>query len=220
VKIVKRESYPENIGQFAQNGSSMAAQMKSAGVTTVICFCDPLMPIFITQASTQQGYHPEWIFQNDFDPIAQDADQNQFAHALAPGPSVHVGPDSEAFAAYQLANPGRAPASIYFQSAYEVLLHLFGALQAAGPNLTPATFEQGMFSLPSSLPGGNYGDWTYGAGAFTPESSVQVVYWDRSRTSIDGKPGSWTACDGGASYPLLDPPGWGAAHTQLHCFGQ
>jgi hypothetical protein len=220
IKIARRVSYPEDIGAFQQNGSNMAAQLRAAGVTTVICYCDPLMPIFITQAATSQGYHPEWIFQNDFDPIAQDADQTQFAHAMAPGPSVQAGTTSEAYRAYQLANPGRAPASIYYEAAYEMALQLFGALQAAGPDLNPLTLQRGMFSLPPSLPGGDYGNWIYGNGAFTPEASAQVVYWDPKRLSIDGKAGTWTACEDAATFPFNDQAGWGAAHTQPHCFGR
>jgi len=220
VKLARRVSYPENIGTLQQNGSNISAQMKAAGVTTVICFCDPLMPIFLTQSATQQSYRPEWIFQNDYDPISQDADQSQFAHAMAPGPASPPQSTSEALKAFQLVRPGGKPAEIYYLAAYEVLLQLFGGLQAAGPTLNPQTFQQGMFSVPSSLAGGDYGDWGSGPGAFTPTVSTSVVWWNTKATSPNGKAGTWTPCDSNAYYPFKDPAHWGTAHTQLRCFGR
>jgi len=178
------------------------------------------MPIFITQSADQQNYRPEWIFQNDYDPISQDADQSEFAHAMAPGPSSPPVSTSEALRAYQLVRPGARPAEIYYPAAYEVFLQLFAALQAAGPNLNPQTFQQAMFSLPPSLPGGDYGDWRFGPGSYTPTSAVGAVWWDTKATSPDGKPGTWSPCDGGAVYPFADPSKWGPLHTQLHCFGR
>ncbi|MBV8692375.1 MAG: hypothetical protein JOY57_11995, partial [Actinobacteria bacterium] len=220
VKLARRVSYPENIGTLQQNGSNIAAQMKAAGVTTVICFCDPLMPIFVTQSASQQNYRPEWLFQNDYDPISQDADQSQFAHAMAPGPSSPPQASSEALKAFQIVRPGGKPAEIYYLAAYEVFLQLFGALQAAGPNLNPQTFQQGMFTVPASLPGGDYGDWGSGAGAFTPTVATSVVWWNVNGTSPNGKAGTWTPCDNNAYYPFKDPTKWGTAHTQLRCFGK
>jgi hypothetical protein len=220
VKIARRVSYPEDIGKFQQNGSNMAAQFKAAGVTTVICYCDPLMPIFITQAATRQDYRPEWIFQNDYDPISQNTDQSQFAHAFAPGPASPPAATSEARRAFKLVRPGSEPAEIYYVAAYEVFLQLFGALQAAGPNLNPQTFRQGMFSMPPSLAGGDYGDWGFGAGAYTPTSAVGVVWWDAKTRGPNGKAGTWAPCESNAFFPFNDPTRWGPSRTQLRCFGQ
>jgi len=220
VKMARRVTYPEDISTMQQNGSNIAAQMRAAGVTTVVCFCDPLMPIFVTQSASQQNYRPEWLFQNDYDPISQDADQSQFAHAIAPGPPAPPVSTSEALKAFQLVRPGGKPAEIYYLAAYEVLLQLFGALQTAGPTLNPQTFQQAMFGMPASQPGGDYGDWGFGAGAYTPTSALGVVWWNTKATSPNGKAGTWTACDDNAVYPFKDPTRWGTAHTQLRCFGR
>ena len=32
--------------------------MKSAGVTTIVFMGDPLMPIYLTKAASDQNYHP------------------------------------------------------------------------------------------------------------------------------------------------------------------
>ena len=216
VPMVKRARYAENIGTMQQDAATIAAQMKAAGVTTLLCFCDPLMPIFLSDAATQQSYRPEWIVQNDFDPITQDADQSQLGHAMAPGPSFPELSASEAYAVYKLGDPHGEPASIYFPAAYELLLHLLSVVQTAGPHLTPTTFRDAAFALPPSLPGGQFGIWTTGPGAYTPVTGLDVVWWDANAMSPDGKKGHWRACDSGKAYSMLDPAAWGSG--QMRCF--
>lgn len=210
-------TYSENLGTMQQDASSAVARMRDAGVTTVICFCDPLMPIFITQQASDQDYRPEWIFQNQYDAIDQQADQSQFAHAIAPGPPLRPKEQTEAHAAYKLVDPDGEPRSLYFQAAYSTMLHVFGALQSAGPDLNPATYLRGVFSMPPSLPGGDLGDWRYGPGAFTPVASTGVVWWKTDKPTQSGRPGGWVDCEGGVSFPLDEPGSWGSG--QLACFG-
>lgn len=216
IQLAKRATYAENVGTLQQDASSIVAQMKSAGVTTVICFCDPLMPIFISNAATAQAYRPEWIFQNDFDPIQQVTDQEQMSHAMAPGPALLPPSQSEAYAAYKLADPKGEPASPYYQAAYEVMLHLFSALQIAGPNLNPETYRNGVFAMPPSLPGGEFGEWEGGPGRHTPINSIGVVFWDTKNKSGNGKLGTWRSCEGGKLFSFEDAPSWGSG--QIGCF--
>lgn len=216
VDVAAFVTYAENLGTMQQDASSAVARMRDAGVTTVICFCDPLMPIFITQQASDQDYRPEWIFQNQYDAIDQQADQSQFAHAIAPGPPLRPAQETEAYAAYKLVDPEGEPKSIYFQAAYATMLHVFGAVQSAGPDLNPATYLRGVFSLPPSLPGGDLGDWRFGPGSFTPVASTGVVWWNTDKPSQNGRPGGWVDCEDGVSFPLDDPASWGSG--QLGCF--
>jgi hypothetical protein len=215
VRMARRAAYAENLGTLQQDASAIAAQMRAAGVTTVICFCDPLIPIFITDAASRQGYRPEWIVQNQYDPIAQVVDQTQYAHAIAPGPPTAPRDSSEAYAAYKLADPDGEPASIYYQAAYETLLHLASALQAAGPHLDPGTFRAGVFAQPGGR--GDYGTWGSGPGRYTPTVTVAVVRWDPKATGANGAPGSWRPCDEGRDYPVDDPSAWESG--PLRCAG-
>jgi hypothetical protein len=210
VRMARRASYAEDLGSMQQDGSSIAAQLKSAGVTTVICFCDPLMPIFLTDAASRQGFRPEWLVQNQYDPIAQVVDQSQYAHAIAPGPASTPADRSEAYAAYKLADPTGEPASIYYQAAYEVLLHVFGALQTAGPDLTPANYQAGVFAIPPSARAGDFGQWGTGAGRYTPIVGIPVVRWSTTARSANGNPGTWVPCDEGAAYPVGSAAAWGS----------
>jgi hypothetical protein len=216
VDVAAFVTYAENLGTMQQDASSAVARMRDAGVTTVICFCDPLMPIFISQQASDQDYRPEWIFQNQYDAIDQQADQSQFAHAIAPGPPLRPKEQTEAYAAYKLVDPDGEPRSIYFQAAYATMLHVFGSLQSAGPDLNPASYLGGVFSMPPSLPGGDLGDWRFGSGAFTPVVSTGVAWWKTDKPSQNGRPGGWVDCEGGVSFPLDDPGSWGSG--QLGCF--
>jgi hypothetical protein len=215
IRMARRASYTEDLGSLQQDASAIAAQMRAAGVTTLMCFCDPLMPIFLTDAASRQDYRPEWIVQNQFDPIAQVVDQTQFANAIAPGPSTATNDRSEAYAAYKLADPRGEPASIYYQAAYATIVHLAAALQAAGPNVNPETFRAGVFAHPGGT--GDFGVWGGGAGRYTPTVAVSVVRWSPKARGANGAPGSWRPCDGDHPYPVNDPKAWGSG--PLRCPG-
>jgi hypothetical protein len=218
VKPAKRVSYAIDVTQFEAQASSIDAQMKTAGVTTVICLCDPLMPIFLTNSADSQQWFPEWNPPDYFDPDGRLQSADQWVHTIAFGGGSLPRDQTEAYRSFQLADPGGSPAEEYYFIAYYCLLQLFSAIQAAGPDLTPQSFERGFFSLPPSLPGGDAGDWRYGPGNFTPESDSTIGHWDPNAISNeDGKKGAWESCNNNTFYSFTDPSSWAPAHTQLHC---
>src|SRR5947209_5634340 len=151
VTMAKRASYSIDVSQFAQEGASLAAQMKAAGVTTVICACDPLIEITFSQAADGQQYHPEWLVTSFYDPQARETSQNEWSHAIT-GPPILFPPRAqrESYKVFKMARANSEPQQKYFDLAYENALYLFSALQNAGPNLNPATFQHGVFSMPRS----------------------------------------------------------------------
>jgi hypothetical protein len=220
--IAKRVSYTINVAQFGSEGTSMAAQLKTSGVTTVLCYCDPLIPIFISQAADQQQYKPEWTEPNYRDPQGRLMSQQQWAHAISNGGSWPAKAGEEAYKVFKIAAPNAEPRPTdqYFDVAYVTLLDIFNALQAAGPNLNPGTLQQGMFSLPPSQTG-DYGTWGFGPGAFSPGIDTQLGYWDPNATSaFDGKKGAWVSCEGGKWMHFDNADDYGPPHTQPHCFGK
>jgi hypothetical protein len=220
VKIERRVNYAINVAQFGGQATSMVAQLKAAGVTTAICYCDPLVPIFISQAAEQQQYRPEWTEPNYRDPQGRLMQQSQWSHAISNGGASGVRKDSEAYKVFKLAKPNAEPIEQYFDVAYVTVLQIFNALQAAGPNLNPQTLQQGMFSLPTS-PSGEFGTWSYGPGAFSPGIDTQTGWWNPSATSkYDGETGAWQDCEGGAWAQYAKPETFGPARTQLRCFGK
>ena len=219
--ITKRASYAIDVSQFAQEGASLAAQMKAAGVTTVICACDPLIEITFSQAADGQQYHPEWFVTSFYDPQARETSQNEWSHAIT-GPPIVFPPlaQRESYKVFKMARPNAEPAEKYFDLAYQNAVYLFSALQNAGPDLNPATFQQGVFSMPRSGLG-EWGTWSGGPGAFDPQVDAALAYYDPNRPSdFDGVKGMWVQCEGGKYFPFDDPSAYGPAHTQVHCFGQ
>lgn len=216
-------TYEFDLGTFSQYGASMMAQMQSEEVTTILCVCDPLGPIFMTDSATDSEYFPEWLFHNQ-GIVDSNYNPEQLAHSFSNGPALPPATDTEAFRVFRMAYPGEDPPSRpYFGWIYGIMLQVFGAIQMAGPDLNPATFYDGMASLPPSLPGGDYGPWfgdasfPYG-GIFTPWTSAQVTRWGFDAPSPDGSSsGYWAPCPGPEYYPFTPAEGWGPANTQLEC---
>jgi len=145
---------------------------------------------------------------------------SQWEHAISNQGAFPSRDQSEAFKVFRLARPGGEPAEEFYPTAYALVLELFNGLQAAGPTLTPTTFQLGMFSLPPSGTG-EFGTWAYGTGAFTPGVDTQVGWWSsREISAFDGRPGGWRDCKGGAFVPYAYErrAEWGAPGSPLGCF--
>ena len=220
--VGRRVAYALDIPTFQNQANNIVAQMRAARVTTLICFCDPLMPAFLTQTADNQHYDPEWMTATlgPTDALYRYSSQTQMAHAISNQGAFPSHAQSEAFRAFQLSRPGAAPAEDFYPNAYLLALELFNGIQAAGPHLTPETFEQGLFDLPTSG-AGDFGTWSYGTGAFTPGTDTQLGWWSPTAISaFDGKAGGWRSCAGGAFFPYDTTlrARWGPAGSPLGCF--
>jgi hypothetical protein len=218
--VAKRVSYTINVANMGQQAVGVIAQMRVSGVTTVMCACDPVFEIFISNSAHSQNYYPEWFVVPWLDPIGRQDDQTEWAHAISAEGTYPPKLQSEAYKVYKLADPNGEPAEKYYAVAYFQALYTFDVLQQAGPNLNPYTFEHGAFSLPKSEPG-DFGTWSGGQEAWSPATTAQVGYWDPNAISnMDGVKGAWISCENGQWFNIFDPNTWGAAHTQPHCFGK
>lgn len=217
--IGKRIKYALNIATASQQAASAVAQMKAAGVTTVVCGCDPIGPVFFAQAANQQQYYPEWdtLWWGD---VSQRAiDSGQWARSIAIGTAGQVAPKDQLEAYQAMKRAGAEPAQPNYSVPYYNLLQLFMGLHAAGPKLTPESLQRGMFSLPKTEEG-EIGAWSFGRGAFSPHTSFVVSYWDPNLVSeFDGQKGGYVACEGGKRFPFRDPSALGP-RGQLRCFGR
>lgn len=217
--------YTINVAEYEQEASLAMAELKSSGVTTVLCACDPIVLIFLTDGADQQQYFPEWLASYFGDPIGRNYSQPVWQNAIVGGPQFPPIPTTEAYKTYQLAYPGRHPAEWhpssppYFYVPYYTLLQVFDAMQAAGPDLTPYTFERAMFSLPNSQPGDIIeGQWTFGNGVFDPISSAGLSRWSPTAVSqFDNTAGAYQWCNGGQTYLQSDPAALGGPKQQLQC---
>jgi hypothetical protein len=218
IKVAKDLRYPLNLSGGQELAANTVAQLKSAGVTTVVCSCDPVTPIFLTADANAVDYHPEWFSINFGDAYNRLPSQTQWSHSMAGGSVPVPRVDDEAYRAYRMAQPTGAIIPTY-ASIYEPLLLFFDALQAAGPDLTPQNFQRGMNSLPPSASGGMFGPWKFGPSTFDPLTGFQVMWWDPTAVDPqDGQVGVYRACNGGETYGFDGTPSL-PLHRQLQCFG-
>ncbi len=233
IHFAARDNYTLSVSQASQQASTAIAQMKSAGVTTIICGCDPLEPVLFTSTATNEGYYPEWMFDYWLDPLGRKISPPQAKHSMV----IDAGQwpnssSSEALKVFRIASHGAAPKEPYFALAYKMALELFARLQAAGPNLTPQTFAKGIYKIPPSATTksraataksgiGEFGPWRTGPYSFYPATSYQFGWWNPSAVSnLDGQSGAWENCNGGTWYPYTDPQALKPLHTQPACFGR
>lgn len=215
-----RVRYSINVATMSQQAVGVIAQMKTNGVTTVLCGCDPVFEITISDAADGQSYNPEWFVTPWIDPQGRETSQKQWAHAISGEGTFPLKSQSEWYRVWKMAAPTREPQEQYAYLTYETMLYVFNLLQAAGPNLTPATVRDSAFSMRRSATG-DFGTWSGGTDAYTPNLDAQIGYWDPNVTSnFDGKKGAWLSCESGKWYPFNDPTAYGAVHTQPSCFGR
>jgi hypothetical protein len=205
--------------QAAVEASNSVSQLKSEGITTVLCGCDPITPTFLSSSANSQDYHPEWQSLAFGDAFSRLAQADQWKNSISGGLPILPTDQQEAVIAYRLAthNPTAVPPPAY-QYLYEPLLLFFDALQAAGPDLTPQNFQRGMDSLPTSLPGGMFGVWSFGPGTIDPAGSFQLQRWNPYQVSpADGKLGTGMPCNGGTEYLYSNNAAALPAGRQLDC---
>jgi hypothetical protein len=223
VPMADTYEYAIDITTMASDSGNVMAQMRADGVTTVICLCDTVVPRFLTLAASTQGYSPEWVDLGAPDSLAQGYNQSEWSHEIGPIGMTLPPAQSEALKVYRLASKGKQPGSIYYAIAYADAVMFFDALQNAGPDLTPATFQQGFFNLPPSLPGAQLGPWAFGQDHWTVSAGAPIGYWSPSAISgQNGVAGATLNCSGadGENHPWEPRSVYGTTGTQLHCFGK
>jgi hypothetical protein len=191
-------TYALDINTVSQDTSAIVAKLAEEGITTVICFTDPVSPLFYTAKATQQRYFPEWIVTGvaatDSDIAGQQYDQQQWQHAFGIRTLTEntARRASVAYAAFKSVRPDQEPAGLALFGIYGRLLQVALAVQAAGPNLNPETFATGWQSYPGGT--GLFGAWQGRANDHTLLADAQEIYWDTDRTSgFDGLPGTYVA---------------------------
>jgi hypothetical protein len=201
---VKTYVFADNTSSENTDARRISTQMKSDGVTTALLFGDLEFSPTMTSAAVQNSYYPEWF---DFDVNRNSTARQMNAKAVADmiyvypwHPQSYAPTQGECYRIYRQADPTGDPESDHnaggiFDNSCADMLQLFGALQAAGPNLTPATFGAGWFHQPSSQGTGDFGVWAHSTEFFSPESTFTLQYWKPGGTNAyDGGTGSYTAC--------------------------
>lgn len=217
----KEASYSINVAQYQTEATNVMAQMRSAGVTTVLCYCDPVVPIFLANAAQSQQYKPEWVQPYWGDPQARQPDNGNWQGVITSGGQWPAQSANEAYRVFKMASGGAEPQEKYYAAAYATLMQIYMGLQSAGPTLTPQNLQRGYQSLPPTG-ASTAGQWTFsGVQAFTPQSTAEVGWFDPTYTSnFDGAAGGYRNCDAGKFFAYADEADWGGPRQQMHCFGK
>ncbi len=140
------------------------------------------------------------------DIVSQLIDSKQWARAYGIAYNAESEPQGRSFpyAAYKQIRPTDEPAFGVEELYYQLYMLSIG-LEMAGPDLTPQSFEAGMFAYPASS--GPRGLWHFGPGDYTSTDDFREIWWDPSRVSgQNNRPGAWVQLNGGQRYTRTSPP--------------
>lgn len=202
------------------------AQMKEAGVTTVMFSGDPIAPQPLTRTATQQEYAPEWYITStalaDTTAFARTYDQEQWSHAFGVSTlAARVDPALQGtlflwdwfFGTESPTVTGGAVVVPNLQVIYAVV-------EGMGPDVTHQNFRDALFAgLPTqraisqpSLSWGDKGIWPYDD--YLGIDDATLLWWDPTATGPDeiqrNGTGMYRYVDGGRRYlpgqwPETDP---------------
>ena len=222
LNLVLNESYLLDLSELPSEAATIAEHLKRVGATTVIFAGDPIMPIYLTKACAAIGYFPEWVITGtvftDTSTLGRLYDQSEWAHAfgitsLAVPTPIQLG---DAYRLYRWYYGTTPPAPMTASVLLPPIEELFDGIELAGPHLTPATFEGGVFELPTAgggptTPLESFGD--NGAPprpAFTSPSDYTFIWYDATAKGSDEEGLAGTGMvryvAGGARYPSTGGP--------------
>jgi hypothetical protein len=191
---VESIAYQLDLSTLSSQAASVVAKLKADGITTVACGCDPIFPVYLTQKAQEQDYFPEWsvigVALTDQDIVGQLFNQNEWSHAIGVTYLGRTIPYQATlgYAAYRSVRSDE-PATIV-NLIYAQMYMLALGVELAGPDLTPATFMNGMRRYAGGT--GEFGTWGFPAGHFTPTLDGAEIYWDPNKISpYNGKPGAY-----------------------------
>jgi hypothetical protein len=231
---------PVALTEDASNANQFILDLKAKNVTSVMCVCWASEIGALQSAATKQQYFPEWIVQHygfqNIDGVGAPPGQ---ANAPPPYQTEHLPhtfgltfhnktlpPDQtfwynairEVNPTYSYADNG-ADVTTWYR--YEELMLLFSGLQMAGPNLTPQSFQAGLFRARFPNPGHGATPYYQAAVGFRPglhsffNDAAPIWYNTQAQNYTTNEPrtGSFCYVGGGVRY------GPGTWPTDINFFG-
>jgi len=195
-------AYDTNVNVATATAQSTVQQLINDNVTTVLCICDPVGELLFADDMQNDHYEPEWllggIVGEETDDIAQEMPQSIWAHvAMATSEEALAGKygSTIAYFAAKSEDPNNALIVNEVDVLYERLYQLALGIQLAGPDLTPQSFAQGMWSYQGA--DGPYGPQTYtynGTRYFSVTHQYKIQWYNPSIVSqSDGEQGTWVS---------------------------
>src|SRR5690606_30985165 len=142
-----RRAYVLDLGTMSDQATRIIADFKDRGITTILCGCDSILPVFLSGVANREKYYPEFIIVGtaltDSDIVGQLWKPEFASHAFGVSPLDGFVPSTQtiAYAAYKSVRddePAFTVDLIYYQM-YQLAI----GIHMAGPNLTPQTLDAG-----------------------------------------------------------------------------
>ena len=214
------KTYSSDTATATSQSTSLVTQFKNDGVTSVLFFCDPIAPVYLTKQESNQNWFPEQVLAGsgllDYDPLAQLYDQSEWKHAFGPSDSPNAEPISKQDPAIVWRAAGQSGDPYCCANLmWGYLSVLASGLDVTGPNLNPTTFEHALLVTLPPTPGtydqthdpyhqyAKYGPNPSALGAYGAVRDERDVYYDGTATSpINGKAGAYIPLNGGRRYTM------------------
>ena len=211
LEVAFTANYVLDLARISTQADSIISQLKDKGVTSVACGCDPLMIAALARKAEEVDYQPEWLIIGvgfiDLDLVGQMIAKQapeQWSRAFGGSPwgAQQSVTDSDGYRAFKSVRPDDEP-SLLTDIIYYQLLQIVIGVQMAGPELTPQTFESGMFAYPEGT--GPAGTWDFSPERYTGVVDARLLWWDADAPSpFNGEPGTYI--DTGTRYRIGEFP--------------
>jgi len=201
------DTYPNNIDRAQSEANRIVSGMVAEGVTTVVCMCDPIFPVFLTASASAASYFPEHLLPGlgllDADPVGRLYTREQWIHAFGPSHLADTRPfaDEQVSRVFKDQGMGTPCSSCNLAWVYYSLLG--SMVHNAGPNLNPGTVEAGLFALGKTRGNGVTIGLGFRPGDYSAIDDIREAYWvPTARSQVDGNQGSYRSIDNGRRYVL------------------
>jgi len=211
--------YASDISKAQDQAQTSVQKMIQEKITTVVCVCDPIAPLYFTKEATTQRWYPEHLLEGialiDYDLVGRIYNSDQWNHAFGPSHLFANRPLNESYEQVEWNAEGKSgtvPANMGLIGGYERVFGWF--LQQAGPTLTPESMKVAMIDRRFTR-----GGWEetgrekasfrahFEPGDWTAWDDAREVYWDPSAPSVlDNRPGAYVNIDGGHRYDVFSWP--------------
>ncbi|CAN5625852.1 hypothetical protein BH24ACT4_BH24ACT4_23040 [soil metagenome] len=211
------ETYLLDIPKLPERAASIIARMKAAGVTTIIFLGDPITPTYLTEAATAEDYYPEWVIAGtvltDTTALGRRYDPAQWEHAFGLSNLAGRQPrkDQGQWRLYEWYYGEEPEAQLTSGVIFPTVQLMMIGIHMAGPNLTPETFQGGMFSYPPTGGGPTTPQISFGNHGYFEDpdylatDDATEIWWDAEATGPDEQdksdaPGMWRYGNGGERF--------------------
>ena len=198
VELAESILYPLDPGRAAELATNAVTRMQSAGVTTVLVQADPILLPAFTREATKQEWFPEWVLGGspfiDTTSFARTFDPRQWEHAFGisyfpPQVDPAVSAPVHLYEWFH-GEPPPVEGAIPLLLLYPQVTLFFTGLEYAGPELTPETMRNGLFTMPPTAravtqPSVSYGEHRWDDPDYAGIDDMVELWWDPDAEGLD-----------------------------------